>query len=588
MKRVITTLAIILVVMIAGLTALVMLVDPNTFKRYMITQVESRSGYQLVLSGELRWHVWPKLSILSGPITLIAPGAKAPALTAENMRLDVELFPLLSHHLKVSQVILKNAVLSELSEAQAATNSQAPVATNDPNRLASITRHWSLDIASASLVDSLIVIPDSQGNPVNLRNVNLAINQSQPRRGSYSFSSQITRNQQTLTLAFDGQLDGSQYPNHLNLQVDRGNFKLTGVALPHQGIQGDLACKLEWKPQQQAFLIDQLVSHINQSDFSGSIKGRLLPRPDIKLELRSKRIDFDKLSIGSDSDVGYARDRSVVASPVIADNLAQHSVQNWLAQYQLNTDIKADEAQWRGISLRNFQLLTRNQDNKLQIERLQGSLDQGQFSVLGYIDYAGIKPQTWLQPTLTDVPLPLIQTLFQLPTVLEGQLSLKGHLQGPGTSITDVLKLWQGHAEVQISQLSVTAFNLQRMIYDAVSRTSNKVSAKNLAPLAPPLMSGNVTLEHGLLKLDPLAGQNSQLQIATQGEINFAEQALDITFKLLLAGWQGDPQFVNLLSNQPIPVRFYGPWDKIHYSLQVEPLLRNELKQRLNYWMKQH
>ena len=106
MKRVITTLAILLVVMVAGLTALVALINPNDFRSYMTRQVEQRSGYQLALNGELRWHVWPQLSILSGPVTLTAPGASQPVVSAENMRLDVNLLPLISHQLSVKQVLL--------------------------------------------------------------------------------------------------------------------------------------------------------------------------------------------------------------------------------------------------------------------------------------------------------------------------------------------------------------------------------------------------------------------------------------------------------------------------------------------------
>jgi AsmA protein len=76
MRRVLTTLMILLVVLVAGLSALVLLVNPNDFRAYMVRQVEARSGYQLKLDG-LRWHVWPQLSILSGRMSLTAPGRAA-------------------------------------------------------------------------------------------------------------------------------------------------------------------------------------------------------------------------------------------------------------------------------------------------------------------------------------------------------------------------------------------------------------------------------------------------------------------------------------------------------------------------------
>ena len=111
MRRVLTTLMILLVVLVAGLSALVVMVNPNDFRDYMVRQVEVRSGYQLKLDGPLRWHVWPQLSILSGRVTLTAPGAEVPVVKADNMRLDVGLLPLLSHQLQVKQVMLKGTGL---------------------------------------------------------------------------------------------------------------------------------------------------------------------------------------------------------------------------------------------------------------------------------------------------------------------------------------------------------------------------------------------------------------------------------------------------------------------------------------------
>ncbi len=76
MRRFLTTLMILLVVLVAGLSALVLLVNPNDFRDYMVKQVAARSGYQLQLDGPLRWHVWPQLSILSGRMSLTAQWCK--------------------------------------------------------------------------------------------------------------------------------------------------------------------------------------------------------------------------------------------------------------------------------------------------------------------------------------------------------------------------------------------------------------------------------------------------------------------------------------------------------------------------------
>lgn len=51
MRRFLTTLMILLVVLVAGFSALVLLVNPNDFRAYMVQQVAARSEYQLQLDG---------------------------------------------------------------------------------------------------------------------------------------------------------------------------------------------------------------------------------------------------------------------------------------------------------------------------------------------------------------------------------------------------------------------------------------------------------------------------------------------------------------------------------------------------------
>lgn len=92
--------------LVAGLSALVLLVNPNDFRDYMVKQVAARSGYQLQLDGPLRWHVWPQLSILRANVSH-RPWREPATGSRRQHAPDVALLPLLSHQLSVKQVMLK-------------------------------------------------------------------------------------------------------------------------------------------------------------------------------------------------------------------------------------------------------------------------------------------------------------------------------------------------------------------------------------------------------------------------------------------------------------------------------------------------
>ncbi|MGP4123490.1 MAG: AsmA family protein [Sodalis sp. (in: enterobacteria)] len=176
MSRLLTTLFILLVVVVAGLMTMVVLIDPNDFRSYMMSQVEQRSRYHLSLEGDLRWHAWPQLSILAGRIKLTATGAAVPIISAENIRLDVALWPLLSHQLSVKQVMLKGAVITLTPDSAIRRFENSPIApadTLEPEK----DNNWSWNIGSLQVADSLLIWQRDANEQLNLRDLNLQMKQ---------------------------------------------------------------------------------------------------------------------------------------------------------------------------------------------------------------------------------------------------------------------------------------------------------------------------------------------------------------------------------------------------------------------------
>ncbi len=588
MRRLITTLAILLVVVVAGMTALVMLVNPNEFRGYMAQEVAKRSGYQLSLSGDLRWHVWPRLSILSDQLSLTAPGASEPAVTAENMRLDVELLPLLSHQLKVSQVLLKNAVIRDLPSTTREHQQGDPVAPSEGPAFGSFGRGWSFNIARLNIADSLFIWQDAHGNQINFRDVNLTIHQQQDKQGKFEFSSRASRNQQNLVLNVTGHLDATQYPQQLGLQVSQASYQISGVDLPAEGINGHASFNAIWRPSGSQFDVTGLVLQANNSDFSGEVHGHLLPAPALQLRLNSKTADFDQL-LTSARESGSQAARQAVRAPVISDNDSQPLQEAWLRTAMMDISIHADSAVWRGLQLKQLQLSATNAQGLMTLNTLTGQLGEGRFSLPGQIDLRSDIPQVTFAPDLQNIQVQPALAFLQLPQALRGDLTLQGQFSGHGLSNKDILTRWQGQANLSVSQLDTAPFNLRQMVSDAVARTSDRVHSDSVIHAQVPPLEGSISLVPGNLKISQLQGENSSMKLSGLGNIDFAQRTMDVTFGLMMKDWRGDSKLVKLLSEQAVPVRFYGPWDKLQYSLPVSQLLngdlRNEMKNRINQWV---
>lgn len=244
MRRILTTLMILLAVIVAGLTSLVLLVNPNDFRAYMVHEVAERSGYQLDLDGPLRWHVWPQLSILSGRMTLTARGAEEPVIRADNMRLDVALLPLLSHQLQVKQVMLKGAVIQLTPKTEAVRDSSAPVVPHDNTLpLAPEDRGWSYDVRQLQVADSVLFFQHENGEQVTVRDIRLQMEQDENHRATVDFSGRVNRDQRDLALNFSATVQGGDYPHSLKADFTQLSWQLRSAELPPDGINGQGVCR---------------------------------------------------------------------------------------------------------------------------------------------------------------------------------------------------------------------------------------------------------------------------------------------------------------------------------------------------------
>lgn len=588
MRRVITTLAILFVVVVAGMTALVLLVNPNDFRAYMVRQVEQRSGYQLQVSGNLRWHVWPKLSILAGRMSLTAPGAPEPMVTAENMRLDVDLLPLLSHQLSVSQVMLKNAVIRATPESAARKPQNAPVGPQD-SETASPESGWTFDIGQLNVSDSLLIWQQPGGDEIHFRDLNLSLEQNSRKQAAIELSSRISRNQRNADLSLKGQLNAANYPHQLTGELEQLNYTLSGAGLPAQGIKGQLSLKGEWSGDTQRFRFSQLQLSANDSALQGSAEGSLKAPQTYALNLHASELNLDNLLSNTVVQQTGEQRANVAQAPVIAEPRARNNEDSLLNGMNLALTLAADHAAWRGLALNNLQLAANSQRGLITLSTLQGQLGAGHFSLPGTIDIRRPVTHVTLQPQLSEIALQPLLKALALPESVQGTLSLSGQLTGDELSLEAAQRQWQGSAEMQLKNVQLTQFNLQQLVRRAVERASNRVSSDEPNEQSIQQLAGHANLNQGVVTFNQLNGNGNRLALQGGGQVNLTQRALDVTLGVTLGGWKGDEKLVAALSQQAIPLRLYGSWDNVQYSLPVDQVLRQQLqdeaKSRLNQWL---
>ncbi|MEQ0263337.1 outer membrane assembly protein AsmA [Klebsiella sp. CN_Kp073] len=595
MRRILTTLMILLTVIVAGLTALVLLVNPNDFRNYMVQEVAERSGYQLKLDGPLRWHVWPQLSILSGRMALTAPGASEPVVRADNMRLDVALMPLLSHQLQVKQVMLKGAVIQLTAKTEAVRDQNAPVVPHD-NTLpqAPQDRGWSYDVRKLQVADSVLFFQHENGEQITVRDIRLQMEQDDNHLATVDFSGRVNRDQRDLALSFTAQVQGGDYPHSLKADFSQLNWQVRGAELPPDGLNGQGSLQASWIEEAKKLNFDNLNLTANGSAITGSGSVVLGDKPDWVLNLQATTLNLDSLlaqnaaaNEGNADQRGQSQPRQL--RPVIADSDIQqdyHSLLGFNGQLALS----ADQVQWRGMRFSQVKSDITNQQGLLTVKQLQGSLGEGRISLPGVLDVRGNTSHAAFQPQLDNVEIGTILQAFHYPISLTGKLSLNGDFSGPRIDADDFRRNWQGQAQLRMKDTRTEGLNFQQLVQQAVARSTNVQAQENFDNATQlDALSSDLTLNNGQITLNSLQGQSAMMALNGQGNLNLQAEDCDMHFNVrVLGGWKGESKLIDRLKQTAIPLRIYGKWQSLSYSLQVDQILRKQLqdeaRQRLNEW----
>lgn len=83
-------LALFVVVSALAVTALFMFADPNKLKPVLTSEVLQRTGYKVVIDGDLSWSVYPKLGVKADGLTVTAPKQDAPFLNLKRVNIALE------------------------------------------------------------------------------------------------------------------------------------------------------------------------------------------------------------------------------------------------------------------------------------------------------------------------------------------------------------------------------------------------------------------------------------------------------------------------------------------------------------------
>ncbi len=583
MKRLLTTLFMLLMVLVVGISALIVLVDPNDFRTRMIGQVAQKSGYLLDPGSDFRWHVWPQLSIISGRMSLTAPGAQTPLISAENMRLDVKLWPLLSHQLVVKQVILNRAVIRLTADSEKKTAGM-PVTAGQQHT--AMSGQWNIDINKVEVIDGVLVWQERDNHPVTVRDINLSFEQDKWHQAKLAIKSRVSRNQRELAFSMMADINLQHYPRQISADINKVTYELTGADLPVTGISGSASLQASYQDAPRRIWLNPFMLSVNNNQFTGSLSGNFGEIPSYVIELSADKLNLDAISGWKvrQADSNQPAREPLVLSPVIADQNPADDFLRVLKNLTMQLRLRVNDMMYRGLTINDFTMEGVNYQGKVRIGTLSGKSSGGDFSVPLSLDVTGKKMAILLEPVINHMELGLMLQAAQLPERVKGTFSLQGTLSGEGRNDATLSSTLQGKLLVTMNGIKLEGLNIQQLIQQAIARTGSDISEKESYERYTQVqqLKASAVFSRGKVTIDDLQANSDQIRCTGRGICNIRGQQCDMNFNVrILQGWRGEAERVKKLQLVDIPLRIYGPWNDLQYQLNLPHLLRNELQDKV-------
>jgi AsmA protein len=292
--------------------ALVALVNPNHYKQQISMQVQSSTGRDLQLNGNLAWSFFPSLGLQLNDATLSnPPGFSAqPFIHLDHAKVAVQLWPLLHKQIAVGTIKLDGATIYLVKNEKGVGNwenltAQTDQATTDVSTNSATSKPVDFGIANIDISNGHIIWSDLQSkqlidlNQVELHSKNIKLQQPFPVQLQFNLNDKKDNVQGTIhvkgiltadsnrkiykfqQLQIDSQLNGPSLPNnHINLTA-QGDFT-TDLAqhLSHGNLQaktlqlGDFTANnlnVQFKSMPGQIALNPIQAQLYQGDYQGKV-----------------------------------------------------------------------------------------------------------------------------------------------------------------------------------------------------------------------------------------------------------------------------------------------------------------------------
>ena len=588
-KKILVTLLILILLTAIGIVSLIVFVDPNNYRGFISDTVKDKTGYELTIDGNLRWHIWPQISILTDSVKLSDIDAKKPILTADNMRLDVELFPLFSKKLEVKNVFIKSAIINitDDSKGQVYKHKAEQLPSTDESQTTQTKQQkdsskWAFTLNKLEVSDSTIVL-QNKDDFINFRNINLAIIQKADKKIAIDVKGNIDRNQQNFSYVADADVDLTLFPEKAVIDLKKFDYTYKGIALPTKELKGNLKGVINYQHNSKQLKSKDLSFSVNENYFSGALNANFDKKPYIDLTVTSNELNLTPFL---EKDKKTNENITIQQTPPVVSNVTKVDNElSFLNSFKAKAKLDIKKLNINKMILNDIDVALTNNDGVATFQNISFDFAKGHIAATGMANGKQKYTQIKLIPKVTNIDLNTFFNQMETPNDLEGLFNASGDIEVNTLSGNKLLESLKGNLSINVTNAKLNKININNIIQNAATKYTKDISStenmKNYTEFSK--ISTDAYLNKGNLELTTLNALSPTLEVIDgSGRVGMTQKDLDINMNIkILGGWNGKSNTIAKLQKLVIPLRIYGQFSKLHYQLDIGQVIKDLFNDKL-------
>lgn len=577
-----TTIFFLLLVMTLGIVAIANWIDPNNFKGFISQTIKEKTGYELTIDGDLRWRIWPKMSIITDGVKLQAQDAQKPLLTADNMRLDVELLPLLVKKLDVKNVFVKSAVITLSKDSKThkkgETNSITINNQNVPASSPGKSNNWAFSINKLQFVDSVVVLQKGD-DAINFRDINLLVTEKASQKLNLVMTGHVNRNLRDLIYSVNADVDFTDNFETITTQFNQFNYRYLGADLPEKGIEGSVIGSVIYDKKLQQVQTKQLVLNIEENRFTADLVAILGKLPFYSIRLSADQVNLSSFLSNEEKTNTNVVDTKNVQRVTVNQTPSKNSLA-FLRDFDADIAIDIANVMVNKLTFTDLAVKATNENGVLDVQKIVMGWADGQVDLTAAANGYDEKTKVALSGYVKQLNLEKVyQQLLLKDADLQGRFGVDGHFVLDSLESKQMMKHVSGQAKLTLDDVKFNKLNLDELLQTNIERVSKeKVSISNVSQYTQfKSLQADSLIKNGVVELASLTANSDTLDVTGYGVVDIPNYTTDLNLNVLLKNWQSNNDIVKQLRTTPIPLRIYGDIAELHYQLDLDALLKQVL-----------